>query len=675
MKFIKIAFPVLLLLLSFGCTKDTEVTAIIEAAEAPSEVMASFVIEQDNSGLVTITPSGLGATLFTVYYEDGTDEFDDVAVGESLLRTYAEGTYNVRILATGINGKTTEVTQTLVVSFRAPENLIVTVTPDATDNFKISVSATADFATFFEVYFGDEDPEEATLLMLDETIEHSYSAVGEYTLRVVAISGIEGMLEYTEVVSITNPLLLPIDFESPTLDYTFVDFGGATSSVVANPDASGANTSSMVGQLVKGAGSEVWAGSFLTLGEPIDFSTLNFIKMSTWSPTSGIVVKLKLENADNPDINAEVDVVNTVSNGWEELYFDFSGADLTQEYHKVVVFFDFGTAGDGSSYFFDDIDLTVSNADTFEPFQDFEGSAPVFTVFGDIAPTEVVANPGPDAVNGTANVAQLTKSVGAQVWGGTFFELTGQAIEFAGVKKMRLKSYSPTVGSVIKLKLENADASITHEVDMNTTVADAWETLTYDFIDAPAATYTRIVVFYDFGNPGDGSVYYFDEMEAGEGALISTIPDSPIEDFEGAAPTFTSFGDIEDATVAANPNTGGINPSAMAARQVKNAGSQVWAGTFFEVATPLDLDSYNKIRVLTHVPGTGKVVKFKIENADASIVHEVDIVNTVDGDWETMEFDFGDAPAADYVRLVIFFDFGVEGDDSEYFFDQIELTN
>jgi uncharacterized protein with von Willebrand factor type A (vWA) domain len=67
------------------------------------------------------------------------------------------------------------------------------------------------------------------------------------------------------------------------------------------------------------------------------------------------------------------------------------------------------------------------------------------------------------------------------------------------------------VGAVIKVKIENADASITHEVDMNTTISDAWEELVYDFSTAPAADYVKVVIFFDFGVSGDDSVYYFDD--------------------------------------------------------------------------------------------------------------------------------------------------------------------
>ncbi|MCA1760191.1 MAG: hypothetical protein LC658_10525, partial [Bacteroidales bacterium] len=106
----------------------------------------------------------------------------------------------------------------------------------------------------------------------------------------------------------------------------------------------------------------------------------------------------------------------------------------------------------------------------------------------------------------------LTKSSGAETWAGTFFEL-GTALDLTTFGKINVKTWSPKSGVVVKVKLENADASITHEVDVNTTVANSWETLTYDFSAAPAASYVRVVIFFDFGNSGDDTVYYFDEFE------------------------------------------------------------------------------------------------------------------------------------------------------------------
>lgn len=675
MKTIKFISILIVTLIISSCVRDSDIFDIVESIDAPTNISADFFITQDNTGLVKITPNGEGVTQFEIYFEADNNEFATVGIGESVERTYSEGNYQVKIVGLSLNGNATEVLQPLVVSFLPPENLVATIENDPTNNFQINVSATADYATMFEVYFGDVENEEATPLMVDETISHVYEEIGVYDVTVIAISGVDGAIQITESISILNPLQLPIDFEDASLDYSFVDFGDVISTVVDNPDISDNNQSQRVGQSSKPANAEVWGGSYLELDEPIDFSSLVNLGVNVWSPQSGIIVKLKVENATNPDIFYESDLVVNSANAWEELNFDFSGADLTQEYHKVVIFFDFGNSGTDATYYFDDIKLVQSDSEVFESFEDFEGAAPIFTEFGNIGSTQVISNPNPGGINNTDNTAQLDNAVGSEVWGGTFFELTNQVIDFAGVKRIRFKSYSPFEGKVVKLKLENADASVTHEVDMTTSVANSWELLTYDFIDAPDAQYTRVVVFYDFGNVGDGSLYLFDEMEVGEGALVSTSPPTIIEDFEGVEPVFIEFGGIEPPVVIPNPDASGINTTATAVSQLKTNGSQTWAGSFFEVESPLDLNNYNNISVMTNVPSTGAVIKLKLENADASIVHEVDLLSSVSNEWEQLVYDFSDAPAADYTRIVIFFDFGNPGDDSIYYYDEFQLTN
>lgn len=675
MKTIKFISILIVTLLFSSCVRDSDIFDIVESIDAPTNISADFFITQDNTGLVKITPNGEGVTQFEIYFEADNNEFVTIGIGESVERTYSEGNYQVKIVGLSLNGNATEVLQPLVVSFLPPENLVATIENDPTNNFQINVSATADYATMFEVYFGDVENEEATPLMVDETISHVYEEIGVYDVTVIAISGIDGAIQITETVSILNPLQLPIDFEDASLDYSFVDFGNVISIVVDNPDISDNNQSLRVGQSTKPANAEVWGGSYLELDDPIDFSSLVNLGLKVWSPQSGIIVKLKVENATNPDIFYESDLVINSANAWEELNFDFSGADLTQEYHQIVIFFDFGNSGTDTTYYFDDINLVQSDSEVFESFEDFEGAAPIFTEFGNIGSTQVISNLNPGGINNTDNTAQLDNAVGSEVWGGTFFELTNQVIDFAGVKRIRFKSYSPFEGKVVKLKLENADASVTHEVDMMTSVANSWELLTYDFIDAPDAQYTRVVVFYDFGNVGDGSLYLFDEMEVGEGALVSTSPPTIIEDFEGVEPAFIEFGGIEPPLVIPNPDASGINTTATAVSQLKTNGSQTWAGSFFEVESPLDLNNYNNISVMTNVPSTGAVIKLKLENADASIVHEVDLLSTVSNEWEQLVYDFSDAPAADYTRIVIFFDFGNPGDDSIYYYDEFQLTN
>jgi len=164
-------------------------------------------------------------------------------------------------------------------------------------------------------------------------------------------------------------------------------------------------------------------------------------------------------------------------------------------------------------------------------------------------------------------------------------------------------------------------------------------------------------------------------MEVGEGSIVSTLPSLMIEDFEGTPPVFIEFGNIEAPIIIPNIDTSGINTTSTIASQLKTAGSEVWAGSFFEVSPSLDLSSYNNLSVMTYAPVVGAVIKLKLENADASTTYEVDLESTVLNEWEELVYDFSDAPEADYTRIVIFFDFGNPGDDSVYYYDQFQLTN
>ena len=161
------------------------------------------------------------------------------------------------------------------------------------------------------------------------------------------------------VTAAPSVLGLPLDFESATLNYAFTDFDGGNVTVVNNPQQNGLNTSSKVAKMVKSAG-QTWGGSYITLPNPIDFSTKKTVKMKVFSPRVGAKVLLKVENLTNGGISFEKEVTTTVANAWEDLAFDYSAINTANTYQKVVLIFDNGTAGDGSANFtflFDDIRL------------------------------------------------------------------------------------------------------------------------------------------------------------------------------------------------------------------------------------------------------------------------------------------------------------------------------
>ncbi|WP_421918622.1 hypothetical protein [Marinifilum sp.] len=674
----KISAFIFILSVFFACETDEDTLYSLDYITAPTNVLAVFDITQDNSGLVSITPNAEGAQLFTIDFGDGS-ETETYQPGDVAEHVYAEGIYSVKIIAASINDKTTEFVQELNVTFKAPENLEVNITNDTQNPRIVSVTATADFATVFEVYFGDVDDEEPTMLMPGETVSHTYEAPGDYDVRIIAKSAGAATTEYTETVNVpeaADPVNLPVDFESFTINYAFENFGGTTSSAIDNPDASGINTSDKVAQSVKAAGAEIWAGSFLTLESPIDFSSNTTFKVKVWSPKAGATVKLKVENLTDGNIGFEVDATTTVAGEWEELTFDFSAIDQANEYQKVVIFFDFGNNGDDSTYYFDDIKLVPASIPVFSSIQDFEGAAPTFTVFGNIANVEVIDNPDATGENTTAKVAQLTKTAGSETWAGAFFQ-TSSALDLDTYSMIKVKTWSPKAGVVVKLKLENADASITHEVDLNTTTANAWEELTYDFSQAPVADYVTVVIFFDFGNVGDDSVYYYDEIGLANEGGSSTAPLS-LEDFEGTAPVFTNF-DGGNASVIDNPDASGINTSSKVGQMIKDGG-QTWGGAYFSLENPMDFATYKKVKMKVWSNKVGAKVLFKVENKDdSSVNYEVELTTTLANAWEELSYDYSGVDATkSYHNIVLIFDNGTTGDgsaDFTYYFDDIELTN
>lgn len=508
----KIHFIISLFVLAIfsGCTED-DAAIDLEAVNAPKNIDALVTITQDNSGNVTFLPRGEGVTEYEIYFADGSNESAFVAPGQTTTHQYDEGVYQVKIVATTLNGKKTEVTQELVVSFLQPINLVATIGKVATDNFSITVTAKADLEAFFQVYFGDAVDEVPVNFMEGEIITHKYAALGSYQIRIVALSGGAASKEYTDTVVITNPILLPITFETATPE--FGNFGGANSVVVSNPDVSSGNGSTKVGKLTKNAGSEIWAGSLIQLASPIDFANKVF-KMKVWSPKAGIVVKLKVENLTNQDINKEVDVTLNTANSWQELSFDFTGINTANTYQKVVVFFDFGNSGTGATYYFDDIKLVSGEPSVALPL-DFEIPTIISGNFGG-ATTVTANNPHNDANNSSSKVGAATKSSGSEVWGGSFITLT-DPINFSTQKKMKMKVWSPRAGMPVLLKVENLTTqSISKEVVVNTTVANAWETLTFDFTSLDLSggkTYQKVVFIFDNATRGDGSTFYFDDIQ------------------------------------------------------------------------------------------------------------------------------------------------------------------
>jgi hypothetical protein len=511
----KILSLVTLLAVLSSCEKDNfGDTAFLESAKAPANLNPFFNITQDNTGLVTITPNGDGATAYDIYFGHGGTNPTRVAAGQSITHVYPEGTYTVKSVAFGVSGKITESTKQLTVSFRAPEDLQVTAAIDQNNKFKVNVSATANYETLFKVTYGDGGANEVPVSFLEgETVSHTYATPGTYTVKVVALSGGAATTTVTQSVVIEDPISLPITLQSTTLNYAGAigNFDGGALTVVNNPASGGINTSTQVLKMVKNGG-QPWGGSTLSLSGPIDFSAGKIFRMKVWSPRVGANVLLKVEGAGG--INFEKTAVTTVANAWEDLVFDYSTIP-NGNYSKLVFIFDNGTMGDGSSnftFYMDDIRLQSQIGQSL-PIN-FQSSITNYFLdsFGG-ASASVVNNPDASGINTSTKVGKAIK--GNEFWSGTSMPLEYPIFNFTQ-KVVKMKVWSPAAGKTVKFKFDYGLGDGNGiEVDAVTTVANAWEELTFNFTSQNPSNPLKVaVVFFDF-NPSNhvtGSVYYFDDI-------------------------------------------------------------------------------------------------------------------------------------------------------------------
>ena len=674
-----------------GCKKEiNDDVSFVQTAATSAKLGAMFTITQDNTGLVTITPTGEGVASFEIAYGHGTAGPVKVLPGGSTSKVYPEGVYDVKITGTNVAGVSTTVTQKLTVTFRAPENLEVTAVIDPANKYKVNVSAKALYETFFQVYFGDVANEVPTNFLEGQTISKTYARTGSYTVRVVALSGGAATTTFTRVITIVDPVVLPVTFESTSINYAWNDFSGGNVTVVTNPHNNAGNPSTRVARMVKNAG-DPWGGSWIGLGGPIDFSANKVFRMKVFSPRVGAKVLLKVENAGNGNIAFEREVLTTVANAWEDLAFDYRTINTSNEYHNIVVIFDNGTPGDGSAnftFFMDDIRLTdaMPNSRIDLPVTfDVPGVNYTVTDFGNNQTVDAV-----DPTNPNNKVKKTTKVNGAETWAGTTIGTnTGFATAIpltAAASQMSVRVYSPAAGIRVLLKVEdhtNGQRSV--ETFATTTTSGEWETLIFDFNNNapgtpafnPNTTYTMASIFFDFGNAGNGKVFYWDDVRKLATNFVETVS-LPLT-FESSSLTYT-FNDFDGgvATVINNPQSGGSNTSAKVGRMVKNGG-QIWGGSWIGLAAPIDFSTKKTFRVKVFSPRVGAKLLLKVENQNnGGISFEKEATTTVAGAWETLTFDYSAINTSNtYQKIVLIFDLGTVGDGSANFtflFDDITLN-
>ena len=322
---------------------------------------------------------------------------------------------------------------------------------------------------------------------------------------------------------------MPVDFENAQVtNEDFINFNGGAGYVVYNPQIDDENTSESVGVIIRDGG-DIWAGSYLELEDYLDFSTNTHISMSVYTPISGLMVKFKLEG-DN-GAQTERDTYTTLSNNWETLTWSFAGEPLNT-YNKLVLMFDFGNIGDGSTnstFYFDDINtfdpsgglnqidlpVTFENPEVYYSLIDFEGNGPSTVV-------EVGGNHYVEVIKTDESGTSAGVTIGTEEGFATNIPITSSDTKiYAHV----FVDGTTQTGIPIRFKIENSnDPTQSVETEIFTSVAGEWEVLEFDFSNEATGTaalntsyqFNMASMFFNFGTVGDNeTIYRFDNISFG----------------------------------------------------------------------------------------------------------------------------------------------------------------
>ena len=300
----------------------------------------------------------------------------------------------------------------------------------------------------------------------------------------------------------------------------------------------------------------------------------------------------------------------------------------------------------------------------------------------------VVFNPQVDDNNPSEKVGVIIRD-GGDIWAGSYLELDDY-LDFSENTTLNMQILSPYPGLLVKFKIEGDQGDFPSEPaterDAYTTSSNQWETLSWDFSGEASNTYRKLVLMFDFGNIGDGSLdstFYFDNIFQSDpsGGLVQM--DLPVTfDDPSVYYVLTDFGGNGPSTILETVDGN-------YARVEKNPGAESWAGLtigsgagFLNQIPVSNTDT--KIYADIYVSGTDQIgipIRLKIENSnDPTQSVETDSFTTLSGEWETMEFDFSNHVDGTqelntnffFNKASIFFNFGNPGNQNIiFYFDNV----
>lgn len=371
-----------------------------------------------------------------------------------------------------------------------------------------------------------------------------------------------------------------LNFEpNDTSGYELVDFNGATSSVVTDAPADGSIGSTKALKVTTTGGT---AGTVLvskSRAASLISASSFVVKANIHSPVSGKIIMLKLESIDHP--SQVVEIRNTSVAGWKTYSFNFEvGGNLTQDYPRAIVFFDFTGTGGDNPWYLDDLAFNgavgasipggggggggggnAGAGEAVETLLTFEGNDSL----GALLTAEAVADQ-PHGVFGGAS-AVITEAPAGGL-GGSVLAITKSGAEWSGVNalvsldgsfrysdatntKVTFNYYSPKGGSPVGLELYNG---ATLAVSMTQAANAGWNNIEFDLSTSSGwsglVKYDKLVIFPDFQVAAANEVFYLDNL-AVNGAVtpqITIVPVVPEEPVSNVKPSVRKAASVSTKT-------------------------------------------------------------------------------------------------------------------------------
>lgn len=452
------------------------------------------------------------------------------------------------------------------------------------------------------------------------------------------------------------------DFEGGTADIPWTGVNGTYNGTIANPDASGINTSGFVGSYTNSPAFDFNFAIADLPGGAVDLSENNVFKIKIWSPTAPSIALFKFEGGGQ----AQEKIVNiTTANTWVEYTFDLSAGENKTLMTKVLISFNSFVLGDDKTYYWDDI--TAYKDEVYETYEVPSGIT--WVSFNGAIDNGPVANPGPDWVNSSATVGSFTNNAASDF---SFFLGTApENFNLAVFNQFKFKMWAPKPTRLL-FKLEGAGGGV--EKFVNIAVANAWQEYTVDFSGASTLVdINKILISYTPFAVSDADTYYIDDIRAeAEGVCVAATPDPiVIDDYDCNRNASYGVG-WDSLTVIPNPFPSGDNNSQNVGRvaDVTGAGSEYYP-LIFDYNDPIDLSVRNQFTVQVYSTKAGTLL-MKIEGG---MGQKESGFAMVPNQWSTFTLDCADQVGKGHNKLVLFFNAGQNGEVGDvYYLDNVKLT-